>query len=100
MPRTPADQTIHDNDQRIYGACARLERCVSAARALRFHVEGVLPLASAELHMNDIGTHLDAIDAKLTGALAEITQEIDRRHEADPDRYFAANDNVVTLVTA
>ena len=98
MPRTPAEQTHYLSERPIYEAHARLERCISTARALRSYAKGCLPVAAAELHMNDIETHLDAIVAKLAGALGVMTLETDRLQAAEERRY--ANDNVVTLVIA
>ncbi len=78
---TPADRAI-------YAACANLEKSLSAHNALRRCIPSRLPVAAAEIHMNDIETHLDAIRAKLTDALAAMTTAADAVDARLADRDF------------
>jgi dihydrodipicolinate synthase/N-acetylneuraminate lyase len=53
-------------------AARRLHRAIVELIALRETIDGPLPIAAAEKHMDDIEDHLNAIGAKLRAALAAI----------------------------
>ncbi len=86
MPTT----TLPTATRAIYAATDRLEQSLAAHRALAALISPALPIAAAELHMNDIEDHLAAIRRKLDDALAVHVAAIERLEFAEEP----ANDNI------
>ncbi len=63
---------------RYLAAHARLERELSQVRRLRSSMRPTLPVAVAEMEMNDTPDLLDALEAKLIAALKIVAAECER----------------------
>lgn len=74
MPRSPAQQA--------YDAAARLEKALAVLGTLYGCIAPRLPVPAAEAHLDDTEDHLDALRAKVTDALAVMTDHLAAREAA------------------